>query len=77
MVLSTKEQSDSLILRQAIKVEELVDPFKPVDAIVARIDRPEILKLYEIEEFSTIEVLLGHICRKKGFLKSGGVPNFD
>ena len=55
VVLSTKEQSDSLILRQAIKVEELIDPFKPVDAIVARLDKEEILKCYQIEDFASIE----------------------
>ena len=34
VVLSTKENSDSLILRQAIKVEELIDPIRPVEAII-------------------------------------------
>lgn len=29
------------------------------------------------KNFSVVEELLGHICRKKGFLKSGGVPNMD
>lgn len=42
VVLSTKEQSDSLILRSAIKVEELEDPIRPVEAIIARIERNEI-----------------------------------
>lgn len=77
VVLSTKDQSDSLILRQAIKVEELNDPIRPVEAIIARIEKEELLKLYELEDFSAVEELLGHVSRKKGFLKSGGVPNFD
>ena len=42
VVLSTKDQSDSLILRSAIKVEELEDPIRPVEAIIARIERNEI-----------------------------------
>ena len=46
VVLSTKEQSDSLILRQAIKVEELIDPIRPVDAIISRIDAKDICELY-------------------------------
>ena len=46
VVLSTKEQSDSLILRQAIKVEELNDPIRPVEAIMARIEEEEIQNLY-------------------------------
>ena len=30
VVLSTKDQSDSLILRQAVKIEEIIDPIRPV-----------------------------------------------
>lgn len=29
------------------------------------------------KDFKSVDELLGHISRKKGFLKSGGVPNFD
>jgi len=46
VVLSTKEQSDSLILRQAIKVEDIEDPIRPVEALIARIEREEILRVY-------------------------------
>ena len=77
VVLSTKEQSDSLILRQAIKVEELNDPIRPVEAIVARIEQEEIKRLYAIDNITSVESLLGHVARTKGMLKSGGVPNFD
>ena len=77
VVLSTQGQSDSLILRSAIKVEDLEDPIRPVEALLNRIDRAEFTKLYDLENFKGVEELLGHISRKKGFLKSGGVPNFD
>ena len=77
VVLSTKDQSNSLILRSAIKVDELEDPIKPIDALIDRVDRQEILNLYEMEKFNTVEELLGHISRKKGYLKTGGIPNFD
>ena len=77
VVLSNQGQSDSLILRSAIKVEEIDDPMRPVEALLNRIDRQEFHTLYEIGEFKSVEELLGHISRKKGFLKSGGVPNFD
>lgn len=55
VVLSTKDQSDSLILRQAIKIEELEDPIRPVEALIARIEREEILNLYGITDFKTVE----------------------
>ena len=77
VVLSTKENSDSLILRQAIKVEELIDPIRPVEAIIDRIENTELLKLYNLQKIGSVEEFLGAISRQKGMLKSGGVPNFD
>ena len=77
VVLSNQGQSDSLILRSAIKVEDIEDPMRPVEALLNRIDRDEFHKLYETGPFKGVEELLGHISRKKGYLKSGGVPNFD
>ena len=67
-----------MILRSSIKVEEIEDPIKPVEALVGRIDRQELLDLYEFEkDFESVDELLGHVSRKKGLLKHGGVPNFD
>lgn len=37
VILSTNDQSNSLILRQAIKVEELVDPYRPVTALLEKV----------------------------------------
>jgi nuclear GTP-binding protein len=48
VVLSTNEQSDSLILRQAIKIEDLTDPIKPVEALLNRIEKEQLLKFYRI-----------------------------
>jgi len=45
---------------------------------VNRVDKEELRELYEMEaDFETVENLLGHISRKKGLLRQGGVPNFD
>lgn len=77
VVLSTKEQSDSLILRQAIKVEDIEDPIKPIDALLSRVQKEEILRFYRIADFKTTEEFLGQVGRKKGFLQAGGVANFD
>ena len=51
VVLSTNDQSDSLILRQAIKVEELSDPIRPVDALINRVGNDQLLKFYRIGQF--------------------------
>ena len=66
-----------MILRSAIKIEEIDDPMRPVEAIMNRISHTEIMELYGIKDYTTIEELLASIAIKKGFLKKTGVPNFD
>lgn len=53
------------------------DPLRIVEALMARIDHAELCRVYEIEQVTTLAALLGHICHKKGYLKSGGAANFD
>jgi nuclear GTP-binding protein len=65
VVLSTKEQSDSLILRQAIKIEELLDPIAPVESLIKRVERDELMSFYGFESnFNSVDEFLGHIARK-------------
>lgn len=68
VILSTNEQSDSLILRSAIKVEELSDPIKPVEALLNRIDSEQLLKFYRIGQFSNAESFLAQVAKKSGLL---------
>ena len=58
-------------------MEDLDDPIRPVEAIIARIEREELLNLYDIKSFNGVTELLGHVARMKGLLKTGGIPNFD
>ena len=68
VVLSTNDQSDSLILRQAIKVEDLTDPIRPVEALLNRIENEQLLKFYRIGQFETAEQFLAQVAKKKGLL---------
>jgi len=77
IILSTQQQSDGLVLRQAIKVEELIDPIKPVTSLLTKVQREDVINLYGIEEYLNITQMLGLIARKKGFLMAGGIANID
>ena len=50
-VVQSSDNSDSLILRNAIKVEALDDPIKPVELMLSKIEHPQLWKLYGITEF--------------------------
>lgn len=66
-----------MILRSAIKIEEIEDPMRPVEAIMNRIDHKEIMELYSISDYSTSDELLAAVALKKGYLRKTGIPNFD
>jgi nuclear GTP-binding protein len=77
VVMNTSEQSNALILRQAIKIEDLADPIKPIEALLERVEESEILKLYKIGKYKSVEAMLGQVARKKGLLRHGGIANMD
>ena len=80
VVLVNKEQSDSLVLRSAIKIEDIVDPFQPVEALLKRIQVEELQKVYGLDPKAyeqELENFLGAIARKRGLFQGGGIPNMD
>ena len=75
VVLNSSESADSLILRSAIKIEELNDPVRPVEALLGKVDNDELLKFYRIAHFKNVDDFLGQVARKKGLLMAGGIAN--
>jgi nuclear GTP-binding protein len=77
VVLASTENADSLILRSAIRVEELADPVRPVEALISRIGKDELIKFYRIATFDNVDGFLGQVARKRGMLQNGGIANTD
>jgi len=74
-VVLSKDNADSLILRNVIKVEDLDDPVTPVEALVEKVSRKSILREYDIPDFRTVNEFLASIARKSGKLIKGGIPD--
>ena len=74
-VVLSKDNSDSLILRNVIKVEDVEDPITPVEALVMRVNRKEVLREYRIPNFNTVNEFLASVARKTGKLIKGGIPD--
>ena len=55
VVLSTSEQTDSLVLRSAVRVEDLEDPLRPVEALINRVEHAQLLKFYRIGAFNNVD----------------------
>lgn len=74
-VVLSNENSDSLILRNVIKIEDLDDPITPVEALINRVDKKELVKIYKITAFETVNEFLCAVARKTGKLSKGGIPD--
>lgn len=74
-VVLSKDNSDSLILRNVIKIDDLEDPITPVEAMINRISKKELTKTYRISDFNTVNEFLASIARKTGKLSKGGIPD--
>ena len=76
-VMLSNDNSDSVILRNVVKIEDLADPYVPVAALIKRVPRETLLTLYEVPEFATPQEFLANVARKRGRLMKGGVPNTE
>jgi len=63
-------------LRNCVKVDQIEDPIVPVEVILKRCKRDQLLELYCIPEFKDSGEFLGLVAQKKGKLKKGGIPDY-
>ncbi|KYQ92306.1 guanine nucleotide binding protein 3 [Tieghemostelium lacteum] len=65
---------DNIILRNVVKIQKISDPIAPVETILARCSKEQLLSIYEIQEFENptqFLTLLAH--KRKKFSKGGSV----
>eukprot|EP00357_Protocruzia_adherens_P018379 CAMPEP_0115017700 /NCGR_PEP_ID=MMETSP0216-20121206/28293_1 /TAXON_ID=223996 /ORGANISM="Protocruzia adherens, Strain Boccale" /LENGTH=432 /DNA_ID=CAMNT_0002388607 /DNA_START=30 /DNA_END=1328 /DNA_ORIENTATION=+ len=79
IVFTDAKSSDLNVLKNVVKIEDLDDPYRPVDILLQKVNKMEILKRYEIAEFdeNNPTQFLAMIANKRGKLKKGGIPDFD
>lgn len=76
MVLASGDMSNSSVaLRNAIKIETLADPVTPVEAILKRCPKQQMMLQYGISDYDDTQEFLSLLARGMGRLKKGGVPD--
>jgi len=76
MVLASGDMSNSSVaLRNAIKVENLEDPVTPVEAILNRCPKEQMMLQYGISNYEDTNEFLSLVARSMGRLKKGGIPD--
>jgi len=75
IVFSNKATDTDIILRNAVKIEQIPDPIEPVEVILKRCKKDQLIKIYKIANFENINEFLIHIAQKRGKLGKGGVAD--
>lgn len=76
-VVLSGEDEVTLLLRNTIKAEDVVDLSRAVEEILKRVSKEELLKLYKIADFASPAEFIVNVALRTGKLKKGGVPNVE
>uniref|UniRef100_A0A7N8XUX3 G protein nucleolar 3 like n=1 Tax=Mastacembelus armatus TaxID=205130 RepID=A0A7N8XUX3_9TELE len=77
IVMATSTTDAAMILRNCVKIEQLVDPLPPVEAILRRCNKAQIMEHYGVPDFHTALEFLALLARRQGKLRKGGLPDTD
>uniref|UniRef100_H2MGG6 G protein nucleolar 3 like n=1 Tax=Oryzias latipes TaxID=8090 RepID=H2MGG6_ORYLA len=77
IVMATSTSDAVMILRNCVKIEQLVDPLPPVEAILRRCNKVQIMEHYGVPDFQTAAEFLAMLARRQGKLRKGGLPDTD
>ncbi|XP_078103941.1 guanine nucleotide-binding protein-like 3-like protein [Sander vitreus] len=77
IVMATSTTDAAMILRNCVKIEQLVDPLSPVEAILRRCNKAQIMEHYGVSDFHTALEFLAMLARRQGKLRKGGLPDTD
>ncbi|XP_038061806.1 guanine nucleotide-binding protein-like 3 homolog [Patiria miniata] len=75
VVMATTNSEVTMVLRNCIKIEALDDPISPVEAILRRCNKQQIMLHYTIPDFNDVNEFLSLLAKRQGKLKKGGVPD--
>lgn len=77
IVMDAGTSDVSIILRNCVKVESLDDVVTPVEAILKRCNKQQVMEKYRIPDYRGTHDFLCELAKRKGKLKKGGVPDVN
>uniref|UniRef100_T2M4Z9 Guanine nucleotide-binding protein-like 3-like protein n=1 Tax=Hydra vulgaris TaxID=6087 RepID=T2M4Z9_HYDVU len=75
VVMGSSSTDMQVILRNVVKVEQILDPIKPVEAILSRCEKTMIMQKYCVADYSDAHEFLVLFAKRLGKLKKGGVAD--
>ncbi|TPX30508.1 hypothetical protein SmJEL517_g05944 [Synchytrium microbalum] len=80
-IVFSRQMSDAdaadVVLRNCVKVELVADPIAPVERIVARCKREQLMLYYKIPAFLDTKDFLIQLARLRGRLRKGGIADLE
>lgn len=74
-IVFSSNQRDALVLRNCIKIDQLVDPISPVEVIIKRVGPEPLMVSYGVPTFDKTTEFLAFLCKLRGKYRRGG--SFD
>ncbi|RNA16431.1 guanine nucleotide-binding -like 3 -like protein [Brachionus plicatilis] len=75
IVMSKDEDSASLALKNCIRIESLEDPVAPVDLLLKRCSKDQLIMRYKISDYSDVTDFLNQVAKRCGKVKKTGIPD--
>jgi nuclear GTP-binding protein len=75
IVMSRDEDSASLALKNCIRIESLDDPTAPIELLLKRCNREQLIVCYKISEYKDAADFLTQIAKRCGKIKKNGIPD--
>ncbi|KAJ8750853.1 hypothetical protein K2173_016034 [Erythroxylum novogranatense] len=77
VMLKSKENNASIALRNCKRIEKLDDPITPVKEILKLCPDKQLVTLYKIPQFDSLDDFLQKVATVRGRLKKGGVVDVE
>eukprot|EP01006_Ploeotia_vitrea_P049662 TRINITY_DN67365_c5_g2_i2.p1 TRINITY_DN67365_c5_g2~~TRINITY_DN67365_c5_g2_i2.p1 ORF type:complete len:604 (+),score=379.12 TRINITY_DN67365_c5_g2_i2:144-1814(+) len=77
VLFSTQDSDADLMLRNALRIEQVEDPIECAKTLVAKCSAKQLMQTYQIGGYNNADEFLFRVAQRRGLLKGGGVPNLD
>ncbi|XP_063150232.1 guanine nucleotide-binding protein-like 3-like protein [Candoia aspera] len=77
IVMASPTSDAAMILRNCIRIEQLADPVSPVEAILKRCNKQQIMQHFSVPDFQNTMEFLAYLAKRQGKLKKGGIPDHE
>ncbi|XP_071815724.1 guanine nucleotide-binding protein-like 3 homolog [Apostichopus japonicus] len=75
VVLASSNDEVTMVLRNCVKIDTIKDTVAPIEAILKKCNKEQLMLFYTLPQFSDAQEFLSLMATKKGKFKKGGIPN--